>query len=635
MATTPDLTNSRMGATLVEGGATFRIWAPRARAVFIAGEFNEWNQGAEYRLTPIGGGHWAGFVEGLKDGDQYLFYVEGTGSSGYKRDPHARLLTIQPAFPLANCVLVDPGDFPWHETGFRAAAFSDLVIYQLHVGTFSIAPGNSEGNFLDVLERVPYLAALGVNALEPLPIQEFPSEFSLGYNGTDLFSPENDYAEHSEPELLAYFEQVNAILRSAGQPGYASVDVLRGSDNQLRALIDVCHVFGIAVIFDAVYNHAGGGFDDNSMWFLDRMPQGNTNDSLYFTDRGWAGGQVFAYWNDGVKQFLIDNARYFYDEYRVDGFRFDEVSVMERYGGWLTCQHLTDTLRAAKPEAIQIAEFWPVNDWVVKNRSDGGAGFDATWNDGLRIAVRAAIGAASSGRYSSVDMGAIANALQYRGLGNRWRSVNMAEDHDIVYAGRAERVAKLADGWDSRSWYGRSRSRVAMGLILTAPGIPMLFMGQELLEAKQWKDTPNIANLIDWGSLNEGDKRVGDFLRFTRELIGLRRNYPGLRGEGCAVIHASNQNRVVAFQRWVEGAGRDVVVVVSLNESAWYNYEIGFPGSGRWVEVFNSDVYDNWVNSGVVGNGGAVYADGPATHGLGSSARVTIPANGFVVFARG
>ena len=133
---------------------------------------------------------------------------------------------------------------------------------------------------------------------------------------------------------------------------------------------------------------------------------------------------------------------------------------------------------------------------------------------------------------------------------------------------------------------------------------------------------------------NDGDKTLADFLRFTRELIGLRRLYPALRGEGCAIIHVHDQNRVLAFQRWVEGAGGDVVVVCCLNENTLHNYAIGFPAAGRWCEVFNSDVYDNWVNPIVAGNGGGVDADGPSLHGLAASASLTIPANGLLVFAR-
>ncbi len=96
----PDLANAPMGGTLVPGGATFRIWAPRANAVYVSGDFNGWRQDAGASLGQIGGGHWAIFVPGLKDGDHYLFYVNGIGTSGYKRDPCARTLTFQPAFPV-------------------------------------------------------------------------------------------------------------------------------------------------------------------------------------------------------------------------------------------------------------------------------------------------------------------------------------------------------------------------------------------------------------------------------------------------------------------------------------------------------------------------------------------------------
>jgi 1,4-alpha-glucan branching enzyme len=107
-----------------------------------------------------------------------------------------------------------------------------------------------------------------------------------------------------------------------------------------------------------------------------------------------------------------------------------------------------------------------------------------------------------------------------------------------------------------------------------------------------------------------------------------------LSGEGCAIIHVHNDNRVLVFQRWVEGIGNDVVVAASLNEKNWYNYQIGFPSGGCWKEVFNSDVYDNWVNPTTAGNGGGLSVSGPPMHGLGFSAAITIPANGFVAFAR-
>jgi 1,4-alpha-glucan branching enzyme len=172
---------------------------------------------------------------------------------------------------------------------------------------------------------------------------------------------------------------------------------------------------------------------------------------------------------------------------------------------------------------------------------------------------------------------------------------------------------------------------------MTAPGIPMIFMGQEFLEDKYWSDDPRATNLMIWWKGLEGeDKAMSDHHRFTRDLIWLRRQQPALRGEGINVFHVHNDNRIIAFHRWLPGIGRDIVVVVSFNEGTFYNhgYQIGFPRGGHWQEVFNSDIYDHFFNPMSQGNPGGLTADGPAMHGLPHSAGVTLPANSIVVFAR-
>ena len=126
---------------------------------------------------------------------------------------HARELTVDPPFPFCNCVISNPNCFPWHDHGYRPPAFQDLIVYQFHVGTFSIAAENYAGKFLDVIEKLPYLQALGVNAIQPLPIVEFPAEFSLVYNGTDYFSPEEDYGVSNRPALEAYLHRINGFAR--------------------------------------------------------------------------------------------------------------------------------------------------------------------------------------------------------------------------------------------------------------------------------------------------------------------------------------------------------------------------------------------------------------------------------------
>jgi 1,4-alpha-glucan branching enzyme len=161
-------------------------------------------------------------------------------------------------------------------------------------------------------------------------------------------------------------------------------------------------------------------------------------------------------------------------------------------------------------------------------------------------------------------------------------------------------------------------------------------MGQEFLEDKPWDTDPKGPALLWWDGLNSGvDRAMTDHFRFVQDLIRLRASQAALRSDNVHGYYASDRDRVLAFHRWVEGTGHDVVVIGSLAESTWWNYELGLPGTGFWKEVFNSDVYDNWVNPWVAGNGTGVQANGKPMHGFEASATVVIPANGVVVFTRG
>jgi 1,4-alpha-glucan branching enzyme len=623
-----------MGANLITGGATFRVWAPHAHAVYVIGDFNNRERNDASILNRDDHGHWRGFIPGVRDRQRYMFYVVGDGSEGPKRDPYAR--ELQTPFP-SDCI-IRKTDFPWHETGYVTPQFHNFVIYQLHVGVF-FTPSlpRKAGTFLDVVRKIPHLAGLGVTAIQLMPIQEFQTQFSLGYNGTDYFSPEMDFAVE-DVDLEPYVAHANALLDIKGLKRY-DVEDLRGEMNQFKALVDLCHIYGLAVLLDVVYNHAGGDFGDQSMFFFDRQSAaGGNRNSLYFSDRGHAGGLVFDFGKVEVRDFLIQNATFFLDEYRLNGFRYDQVSVIDHDGaphGWSFCQDLTSTLRHRRPSALNKAEYWNVNPYVVKAPPEG-AGFDTTLTDGLRIAIRDVIGNASQPDERPLNMTGLARSLWPEGFNEHWRFVQGPENHDIVYQGREQRVARLGHPADPRSWFGRSRARVATGISLTAPGIPMLFMGQEFLEDKQWSDDFEFHKdlLLHWAGLDNGDKQMLDHLRFTRELVGLRWQYPGLRGQGFRVVHADDQNRVLAFHRWVEGIGYDVIVVVHLSTFNRFGYRIGFPSGGEWREIFNSDVYENWVNPDVAGNGGQVFAESHPLHDFGYSAALVLPANSLLVFSR-
>jgi 1,4-alpha-glucan branching enzyme len=216
-----------------------------------------------------------------------IFFVVGAGSTGWKRDPYARALG--PGFPHCDCIVRDPQSYPWHDQDFQPPAFHDLLIYQLHIGTFYAVDAEGRdrrapagAKFLDVLDRIHYLVDLGVNAIQPLPIVEFATEHSLGYNGTDYFSPEKDYTV-APADLAPYLAQANQLLTARGRQPLRPEHLLSHS-NQLKALIDICHVYGLAVLLDVVSNHAGGDFGDESLYFFDREVNRSNNDSLYFTD---------------------------------------------------------------------------------------------------------------------------------------------------------------------------------------------------------------------------------------------------------------------------------------------------------------------------------------------------------------
>jgi 1,4-alpha-glucan branching enzyme len=637
-----------MGANLVAGGATFRTWAPRATGVNVIGQFNgaaNWTPGPNNLMTMDANGYWSGFVSGAQEGDLYKFYVVNGQNEGYKRDPYARELATDLPWPACSCVIRSTTAYPWHDATFVTPDFSDMIIYQMHVGTYAISSPGVCSTFLDVVGKIEHLSNLRVNVLQPLPVDEQESNPPMGYSGSDYFSADLPYVVYSPVALANHLVTINALLANKGCAPLTVADIT-AAPAQLKCLIDLCHLYGIAVAFDVVYNHAGGfEGDQQASYFFDLAdPASDNNQSLYFTAQGYVGGLSFALWNRDVAQFIINSVSYYINEYHVDGFRYDEISALlslNSNNGWSFCGNLTDTVRYLKPRILQNAEYWPgeysaSRAQIVAPTAAGCTGFDVMQHDGLRIAIRSAITQSSQGQSAPVDFDAIAGNLFPPDLPHAWQAVTCVENHDVVSFHGDQRIVALADDADRRSWYARSRSRVATALLLAAPGIPQLFMGQEFLEDKQWNwDPTDTSHLVWWAGLLPGaDAAMVNHLQFTRDAIAVRWNQPALRGENVNPFHIHNQNRVIAFHRWLEETGQDVIVVATLAEGTWYDYQIGFPYPGTWKELFNSDFYDSFPNPQVAGNGGSIQAGGPPLHGFQTSARIVIPANGVVVFCR-
>jgi 1,4-alpha-glucan branching enzyme len=229
------------GATLAPGGATFRVWAPQASAVYLHGRFGTqiFEELADDRLLAKDGrGYWSGFQDGARDGDRYRFWIEGAGSRGYKRDPYARELDpgareLKSAnFPNCFAILRDADGFPWHDQDFETPDFSDMIVYQLHVGTFAIRKPGVCSTFLDVALKIPYLAELGINVLQPLPVDEQESNPNMGYSGADLFSPDFPYV--AVDDLPFYLAKLNELYAAKGRSPIALENIQSGPGSSRR-----------------------------------------------------------------------------------------------------------------------------------------------------------------------------------------------------------------------------------------------------------------------------------------------------------------------------------------------------------------------------------------------------------------
>src|SRR5260370_25302963 len=202
-----------MGANLVPGGgSTFRAWAPRASAVYVNGIFGGTarnGQTGDLVMAKDSRGYWTGCLPDAQDGDRYLFFVVGAASSGFKRDPYAREMAADAKFPNCSCMIRPARAFPWHDSAFVTPDFSNMIVYQLHAGTYAPTARGAASTFLDVIGKIEYLVALGINVLQPLPLDELETDPSLASNGADLFSPDLPYQVSGASLLSGYLKTIN------------------------------------------------------------------------------------------------------------------------------------------------------------------------------------------------------------------------------------------------------------------------------------------------------------------------------------------------------------------------------------------------------------------------------------------
>ncbi len=430
-----------IGAEIVlHGGVHFRVWAPRRKTVDVVLEAA--GAARPTRLEREPDGYHSGLVDGAGEGSLYRFRLDGENAFP---DPISR---FQPDGPHGPSEVVDPRRFQWTDRDWKGASIEGQVIYEMHVGTFT-----PEGTFDAARLQVPELASSGITVIEVMPIADFPGRFGWGYDGVGLFAPVAIY----------------------------------GRPDDFRRFVDAAHGAGVAVILDVVYNHIG--------------PDGNYLKEFaedYFTDRyenEWGEALNFDGENSTpVREWVITNARYWVEEYHLDGLRLDATQQIFDASPENIITALTKAARQAAGDRkiIVVAENEPQETKLVRAPERGGYGVDGLWNDDFHHSAMVAVTGRNEAYYTDYRgrpqefISAAKYGYLYQGQRYKWQKkrrgtpgpdlappqfVTYIQNHDqIANSGRSQRVHQLTSP-------GRYRALTA--LLLLAPGTPMLFQGQE------------------------------------------------------------------------------------------------------------------------------------------------------------
>lgn len=540
---------SGMGAVPHGQGVAFRVWAPHATRVSVVGDFNEWSVDADV-MEAEENGCWYADVPLARVGQEYRYCIANGEKVFSKIDPYARQVTNS----VGNGVIHDP-DFDWEGDHFELPPWNEIVIYELHIGTFNDKPGGEPGMFEDAMARFTHLKQLGVNVIQVMPAAEFAGDFSWGYNPAHIFAVETSY----------------------------------GGPKAFKEFVKAAHRQGFGVILDVVYNHFGPS--DLDLWQFDGWSENNLGGIYFYND--WRSETPWGntrpdYGRGEVRQYIHDNAFMWIEDYHVDGLRMDMTLYIRtvRPGfdladGWSLTQWINRDISARYPGKITIAEDLQNNEWLTKAVEWGGAGFGSQWDARFVHPIReAVIGASDENR----SMPAVRDALAFSYNGDPFQRVIYSESHDEVANGKARVVSEINHD-DPHEYFAQKKSTLAAGLVCTAPGIPMLFQGQEFLEGGWFQDTVP----LDWGLKDD----FSGIVRMYRDLIRLRLNRDGfsrgLCGRGIQVHHVNDDPNVLAFHRWDRsGPGDSVVVFVNLSAEFREEYTIGFPHPGLWRLRLNS-----------------------------------------------
>jgi 1,4-alpha-glucan branching enzyme len=585
------LSHAPIGATpLPGGGVVFKVWSPNRSGAFVRGQWDGYD--ASNPMTRVG----ACFVARVPDAETGQQYRYSFDNGVWNADPRARGLSSSAA---PNGVIFDPLAYAWQtaDADYQTPPLDRMVVYQLHVGTFAgrndpYGPAANPSRFIDVANRVSHLHELGVNCVMFNPITAFPADFSAGYNPISQWAPETKY----------------------------------GLPDQVKYMVDRLHAYGIAALIDIVWNHFST--TDNYLWNFD-------GDQIFFDTPAIATpwGSQADFDSAPVREYFVDSADAWMDEYRLDGFRMDGTDYMnigaQEAAGWSLMQWFNDEMARRHAQGVRIAEQLPNDNWVTRPTSLGGAGFDAQYHDAFNDNLRQEIFDAAFG---DPEMWKISNIINGSGLYlSNSSAFNYLELHDEAWpASGGQRMVKTIDPtFPHDDQYARGRTKLGQGVVLFAPGVPAMLQGDEWLEDTDFGTADDGSNKIDWS------KKVtyAPIFAYYRDAIHLRVQQPALwANAGHQVFHVNEAGNVIAWQRW-DGAGNVFVIIANFSNTDYPVYRLGLPTGGNWLEAINSEA-PGYGGTGQT-NPGTLVPDAIAYDGFAQSKEIHLPARALVVLRTG
>ena len=518
---------------------TFQLFAPNNKAANLIADFLDWK---EIPMKKGGDGYFR-TTQTLADGVyQYRFNIQSKSwfyePDEWKgiNDPYATDIdptTQNSILRLKNGEkIVD--EYAWQFNGIDLPTNDKLVIYEMHIGDFSGGENDvyPRGKYADVIDKLDYLAELGVNALELMPLKESPGDFHWGYSPAHYFSPDANY----------------------------------GTTAELKELIDRCHGMGIRVIVDGVYNHSNTEIAltqiDHDYWF--RHDPKNP-------DRNWGPEFNYEYLDERfnkmpAREFIYDSIRFWIREYQIDGIRYDAANEINSFDALAGFVGNTREMASMKP-FFNVAEYIPPSPDVIE--PDGP--MESCWNDSFMYAVVDYLTG------ESFDLEQIKNAIDPTRLGYKKLTsvVNYLANHD-----QNRLFHKLGENGilDDEAYL---RAKLGALLLMTALGIPMIWMGEEFGEYVRMSEQ---SNKINW-TLLENEKNK-DLFNYYRRLIELRKTNSALQSETIDFFHEDADNGVIAFARRRDE--QTVIVVLNLSDNDLTDYSIPyFPADGPWHDWLN------------------------------------------------